>query len=267
MIPVEDKELTVYARERGIHIRDMIFIKEAVRELLKEYSDILWFIEASFVYDLTRLSNMLYISVLSYEIGIQCAVRYDKYSKEEIIQNVLTPECDFIKRMLKEKDMSTIKELRERQEKWDLRFLDKASFVSKWSKDPSTKCGAIVVRGVNDSIKDGYNGYPPGVDDDNTLNIRAEKYPRIMHAEVNAILRAKEDLTGCTIYVFPLPPCARCAGVIIQAGIKRVVSVRPSDPERAARWESENEIAMDMFSKAGVSVSFYPEEEVQSYGA
>lgn len=267
MIPPEDKELTVYAREHGIHLRDMTFIKEAVRELLKEYSDMIWSIEASFTYDITRQSRMLHISVLSYEIGIQCTELYTQYSKQEIIDNILTPECDFIKRMLKERTMPTIKEFRERQEKWDLRFLDKASFVSKWSKDPSTKCGAIVVRGINDSIKDGYNGYPPGVDDDNTLNIRAEKYPRVLHAEVNAILRAKEDLTGCTIYVFPLPPCARCAGVIIQAGIKRVVSVRPSDPERAARWESENEIAMDMFSKAGVSVSFYPEEEVPSYGA
>jgi len=31
------------------------------------------------------------------------------------------------------------------QEKWDKRFLDLAEFVALWSKDPSTKCGSVIV--------------------------------------------------------------------------------------------------------------------------
>ena len=163
--------------------------------------------------------------------------------------------------------MVTVAETRERLRKWDLRMLDKASFISKWSKDPSTKCGAVLTRDVNVTVQEGYNGYPPGVDDDETLHIREEKYARVIHAEVNAILLARRDVSGCTLYVYPLPPCARCAGVIIEAGIYRVVSVRPSDPERAARWERENTIAMEMFEKAGVSFQTYDEELVPKYDA
>lgn len=162
--------------------------------------------------------------------------------------------------------MSTVADRRARQEKWDIRFLNKASFISTWSKDPSTKCGAVIVKGINYSIQDGYNGYPPGVDDDAaTLNVREEKYPRVLHAEVNAILRAHRDLYGHTIYVYPLPPCARCAGVIIQAGIKRVVSVIPSDIKLTERWEKENAIAMEMFSKADVEFVTYADHLITKF--
>ena len=161
--------------------------------------------------------------------------------------------------------MTTVLDIRKRQAKWDLRMLDKASFISQWSKDPSTKCGAVIVRDLNVCIQEGYNGYPPGVDDDGTLHVREQKYSRIIHAEVNAIVLAKKDLTGCTLYVFPLPPCDRCAGVIIQAGITRVVSVIPQDEERAERWSKVNAVAMDMFNKAGVEFVAYPESFVPKY--
>ena len=161
--------------------------------------------------------------------------------------------------------MTTVLDIRKRQVKWDLRMLDKASFISQWSKDPSTKCGAVIVRDLNVCVQEGYNGYPPGVEDDDTLNIREQKDSRIIHAEVYAIILAKKDLTGCTLYVFPLPPCDRCAGVIIQAGISRVVSVIPQDEGRAARWEKENAVAMEMFKKAGVEFAAYPESFVPKY--
>ena len=31
------------------------------------------------------------------------------------------------------------------KEEWEYRFLDMASLISTWSKDPSTKVGAVVV--------------------------------------------------------------------------------------------------------------------------
>ena len=30
-------------------------------------------------------------------------------------------------------------------DKWDMRFLDLATHISEWSKDPSTKVGCVVV--------------------------------------------------------------------------------------------------------------------------
>ncbi|MBI2669577.1 MAG: hypothetical protein HYX20_00290 [Candidatus Yanofskybacteria bacterium] len=50
-------------------------------------------------------------------------------------------------------------------EKWDRRFLALAEFVAQWSKDPSTKTGAVIVDSNNRLVSVGYNGFPRGVND------------------------------------------------------------------------------------------------------
>ena len=50
------------------------------------------------------------------------------------------------------------------------------------------------------------------------------------HAEINAIgMAAKlgKSTDGCTIFV-TMPPCKRCFGAIVSAGIRRIVSTRPT---------------------------------------
>lgn len=149
----------------------------------------------------------------------------------------------------------TVAQQHERMHKWDRRFLSLCRYISTWSKDPSTKCGAVIVRDRNRIVSAGYNGYPAGVPDDHTLQTRKEKYQRIIHAEVNAILMAKQDLKGYTIYVYPLLPCAQCAAAIIQSGIARVVSVIPKDPETRERWKISNDVALTMFHSSLLEVS------------
>lgn len=137
--------------------------------------------------------------------------------------------------------------------KWDDRFIKLAKFIGEnWSKDPSTQVGAVIAK-YNDFISLGYNGFPSGVpDDEGYLNDRSEKYPRVIHAEKNAILKAKRDLSGCTIYVYPLPPCPQCAAFIIQSGCRRVVSVISKDDSLRERWDDK--VTLDMFKKAGVDL-------------
>ena len=48
---------------------------------------------------------------------------------------------------------------------WDYRFLELAQLVSKWSKDPSTKVGAVIVDKNRRILSVGYNGLPKGVKD------------------------------------------------------------------------------------------------------
>ena len=51
-------------------------------------------------------------------------------------------------------------------DKWHNRFMEMAELVASWSKDTSTKVGAIVV-GENREIRStGYNGVVRGVSDD-----------------------------------------------------------------------------------------------------
>ena len=47
--------------------------------------------------------------------------------------------------------------------KWETRFLEMARLVSGWSKDPSTKVGAVIVRPDKTIASVGYNGIAIGV--------------------------------------------------------------------------------------------------------
>ena len=136
--------------------------------------------------------------------------------------------------------------------KWDERFLDLAAHVGSWSKDPSTRVGAVIVRPDRTIASVGYNGFPRGVDD--TYGTRDDKLLRTVHAEMNAILSANEKLTGCTVYVYPLCPCSNCAAAIIQAGITTVV--HPLHKPRA-EWEASFMASADMFMQAGVRLVGY----------
>lgn len=140
------------------------------------------------------------------------------------------------------------------QDKWTERFLALADHVSQWSKDPSTKVGAVIVRPNRTLVSVGYNGFPRGTEDyHQLLEDRATKIKRTVHAEVNAILTAGETLTGCTLYVTPLYPCAACAGIIIQSGIRYVIARMASDvPER---WMEDFNTAARMFKEAHVEVT------------
>ena len=45
-------------------------------------------------------------------------------------------------------------------DKWDARFLDLAVYVADWSKDPSTKVGAVLVRPDRTIAALGFNRFP-----------------------------------------------------------------------------------------------------------
>ena len=138
-------------------------------------------------------------------------------------------------------------------DKWDSRFLDLAEFVSSWSKDPSTKVGAVITDENNRVISIGYNGFPKHIEDNTRLDDRDTKYKIIVHGEMNAILFASKSLENCTLYTYPFMPCPRCAGMIIQTGIKRVVSYN-NMPER---WASEFELSKSLFKESGILLNLY----------
>jgi dCMP deaminase len=132
--------------------------------------------------------------------------------------------------------------------KWHNRFFELADLVAYWSKDPSTKVGAVIVRPDLTIASIGYNGFPRGVDD--TYTTREDKLLRTVHAEANAIIAAREPLHDYTLYVTPLHPCANCAGLIIQAGIKYVYYQMPF--KLASAWEEHFKVMKQMFDDAGV---------------
>ena len=138
---------------------------------------------------------------------------------------------------------------------WDLRFLELATHISSWSKDPSTKVGCVVVGQDREIRSTGFNGFPRGIaDDDDRLTDRSKKYPLICHAEENAIMHAARigvSLKGCKAYV-TWPPCTRCARSLIQAGVVEVIY--PAGCEVPDRWVEDFDMSIGMMKEAGVNV-------------
>lgn len=141
--------------------------------------------------------------------------------------------------------------------KWDQRYLKLAYEVAQWSKDPSSKIGAITVGAKGQVLSQGFNGFPRGLKDDFTrLNDRELKYKFVVHAEMNTIYNATYNgvsLDGATLYVYGLPICSECAKGVIQVGIKRVVMPKQNiDP----RWLDSWLTSMSFFDEAGVDFDF-----------
>lgn len=141
-------------------------------------------------------------------------------------------------------------------DKWDRRFLRLAKHIASWSKDPSTKVGAVIADPeTRRVISMGFNGFPAGIEDTGErLGNRAIKYEMVVHAEQNALLFAGDRAKGCALYVAPLAPCARCAVIIIQSGVIRVVAPRPDFAQ--PKWGEQARIADKMFSEAGLAVDY-----------
>lgn len=136
---------------------------------------------------------------------------------------------------------------------WDKRFLLLAQHISGWSKDTSTKCGAVIVRPDKTIASLGFNGFPRMLEDKAELiENRMQKLERIIHAEMNAILflRGENVTSQHVLYTWPFLPCHRCAVHVIQAGIGRVVApVCTVD-----RWQDSIEKSKAFFREARVEV-------------
>jgi len=144
--------------------------------------------------------------------------------------------------------------------KWDTRFLGLAAHISSWSKDPSSQVGAVITDG-NRIISLGYNGFAAGVHDSvERLEDRNCKLNLTIHAEENAMIFAKRDITGCTVYVTH-PPCPRCASKLVQEEIKRIVFISPSE-DFLSRWSDDLILSYQMYEEAGIEHLAYKLEDI-----
>jgi len=109
--------------------------------------------------------------------------------------------------------------------KWTINYLGLAKHIAEWSKDPSTKCGAIAIGKHMQILSVGFNGFPRKIEDTaERLNDRPTKYSLMVHAEMNCIYNATLNgisLDDATMFVYGLPVCSECAKGIIQSGIKK----------------------------------------------
>lgn len=145
--------------------------------------------------------------------------------------------------------------------KWNARFLLLAEHIAGWSKDPSTKVGAVIVRSNRTIAATGFNGFPAGEDDSPELYAdRVYKYAHVVHAEVNALSFLSEEdrkSKGLTLYS-SFPVCPACLRKIGEAGVLRVIQNKlPSEgrsPEWIQEWSTELEESNRIAGVFGISL-------------
>lgn len=126
------------------------------------------------------------------------------------------------------------------------------------SPHPTVKVGAILVDAGGKEIARAANGFAHGVD-----RRRPERYENgsrslwINCAEQMVIakaVRAQANLKGAKLYV-TLEPCAICAGLLVECGIREIIvplSSRRSYAKLKAKWKKSIEIGTSKLTEAGV---------------
>jgi dCMP deaminase len=142
---------------------------------------------------------------------------------------------------------------------WDSYFLSICQTIAEKSSCHSRKIGAILVKD-HAIISTGYNGPPRKIAHCNPCCPRREQgfvsgeglhLCRAVHAEVNCIAQAARNgviTKNATMYMTCGIPCKNCAGVIINAGIKRLV---------CPNLETYDNVAPKMFLEAGVKIDTF----------
>jgi len=161
--------------------------------------------------------------------------------------------------------MNKSKKFKDSRPSWDEYFLEIMESVSKRATCDRGKSGTVIVKDKQVLVS-GYVGSPIGmphcddvghqmkktIHEDGTIT---DHCVRTVHAEQNAICQAAKrgvSLEGATVYC-RMTPCRVCAMLLINSGIKRVVSQN----KYHAGQESEA-----MFKKAKIKLEFISSEIV-----
>lgn len=156
-----------------------------------------------------------------------------------------------------EKELEQMVRARERLAAKLARFLPIAQSVASMSKYQGTKVGALILGPDFEIRASGWNGAPRGsaADEDHRTEDRETRLLWAAHAEANAIAQAARvgtALAGCQMVV-TFMPCASCAKLIVQAGIKLVAYPAPDDAFRE-RWRADLAVTEEMFRECGVEM-------------
>lgn len=151
---------------------------------------------------------------------------------------------------------------------WDEYFMAMMEAISLRSTCDRGRSGCVIAKD-NQVLATGYVGSARGddhcddvghqmqrrINDDDSITMHCV---RTVHAEQNAICQAAKKgvaLEGATLYC-RMTPCAVCAKMIVNCGIKRVVP----------QWRyQKGEEAERLFKQAGVSLE-HVHDELQTYG-
>ena len=134
---------------------------------------------------------------------------------------------------------------------WVRFWIEQARSWASRSKVPTTKVGCVLVGDSKEIVSVGFNGPPRGFPDSTIGELSRDHLRAIStHAEANAVANAARlgvSTVGTTAYVTH-PPCAQCAALLVNAGVKRIYWVGELHPD----WKQSIELAQWMLGKCGM---------------
>tara|TARA_R110000782_G_scaffold187656_2_gene277794 strand:- start:234 stop:686 length:453 start_codon:yes stop_codon:yes gene_type:complete len=141
-------------------------------------------------------------------------------------------------------------------------LMNYANELASFSKDPSTKIGALLVRDEM-IIGRGWNRLAKGFEDTDLNWSRPRKYDIVVHAEQSSIYDAAfrgNSTEGSEMYS-NYAACTNCAKAIVSSGISVLYRNEPMDNPR---WMEEVEKGDKILAQGGVSIVTMPLKGEQS---
>ena len=157
-------------------------------------------------------------------------------------------------------DQELLKKLCGKEYKHDWRTLLEIAYKeAKKSPDPSTQNGALLINDNGTILVAGHNRFPRGVEGTPKRWEKPLKYELIQHAERAAIFKAsrKGIPTDGLIMVCCWATCGQCAGAIIDAGIKLLVTHKQAYDRSPEFWKKSIDPALEELEEAGVRIIWY----------
>jgi len=117
---------------------------------------------------------------------------------------------------------------------WKLYFSNIALSSALRATCPKISVGAVLVKN-KEIVSTGYNGAPKGMKHCTEVGCILDKSGhciRSVHAEANAIIRAKTDTYGAELFCTHFP-CIECCKLILNAGIVKVYYIYEYVDERS----------------------------------
>ncbi len=124
-------------------------------------------------------------------------------------------------------------------------FTKTAKNISLLSYDPKYQVGAIIFKNdFSDIHAIGYNGNYSG--GENSRDSDEKGQSGFIHAEINALIKAKMYNPGDYTMLITHNPCSNCAKCVVNSGIREVVFLENYSPDNGYK---------DIFKNSGVKVS------------
>ena len=130
-----------------------------------------------------------------------------------------------------------------------------------FSKDPDKKVGCLILsKETYRILATGINGFPRHLSDTKERWERTNKSLYVIHAEQNAIANSANSGTSIdnSIAIINMFPCKECAKILIQSGVKTIVTVQPNINH--IRWGESSKISLEMFTEVGIEILFVEDE-------